>query len=101
MTKLIFPVITSKMATRYPERETEGDTKPNLRKKIKIFSRKLLIVFVIKSGYYICISFLVSGLHIWSYYTELLRSELKKKSAPSKKSQFILSVSFNLLKISK
>ena len=31
------------------------------------------------------ISSLVSGFHIWSYYTELLRSELKKKSAPSKK----------------
>jgi len=100
MTKLIFPVITSKMATRYPEREIEG-AKPNLRKKIKIFSRKLLIVFVIKSGYYIYISSLVTVFHIWSYYTELLRSELKKKSAPSKKSQFILSVSFNLLKISK
>jgi len=55
MTKLIFPVITSKMATRYPERETEGDTKPNLRKKIKIFSRKLSIVFLIKSGIYMYI----------------------------------------------
>lgn len=54
MTKLIFPVITSKMATRYPEREIEG-AKPNLRKKIKIFSRKLLIVFVIKSGIYMYI----------------------------------------------
>jgi len=39
MTKLIFPVIiskmatsTSKMATRYPEREAEG-AKPNLKKK--------------------------------------------------------------------
>jgi len=68
MTKLIFPVITSKMATRYPEREIEG-AKPNLRKKIKIFSRKLLIVFVIKSGYYIYLLLFpasISGLIIQS-----------------------------------